>query len=249
MHLWKQLSVLAILPACIDNPPHIEVVSSNLERGIVYQEGAENGLNGYTATGLWHVTRRRAKVGRQSFWYGQESTGNYDIGARTAGTLSSPRIDLTATEDPELSFAQFVDVENGANFDRLSVTVTNLDNLSDTVTFSKAFSTTNGQFLTRQIPLGSFAGRPIRLQFGFDSIDPVFNTQEGWFIDEIRISDRAVACSHDVCELGGPLASGCSSCAQSVCAHLPSCCSNSWSQSCVDNARVLCGARCTCSSE
>ncbi|MGH8476787.1 MAG: M36 family metallopeptidase, partial [Methylococcales bacterium] len=39
--------------------------------------------NGWTGDGLWHVSARRFTTGARSFYYGDETTGNYDTGATT----------------------------------------------------------------------------------------------------------------------------------------------------------------------
>lgn len=48
------------------------------------------------------------------------------------------------------------------------------------------------------------------------------------------------ACDHDLCSTGSALYSTCSPCAAQVCAAEPSCCTTSWSASCVSRAYSLC---------
>src|SRR5688572_14751754 len=54
-------------------------------------ESFDGGFSNFTATGLWHVTTQKAYSGTTSAWYGQEATGDYDVGAVShTGSLTSP---------------------------------------------------------------------------------------------------------------------------------------------------------------
>ncbi|HMG21190.1 MAG TPA: hypothetical protein VK607_07745, partial [Kofleriaceae bacterium] len=69
------------------------VVSATTPAGTpVFSESFETGAPGWTATGLWHITTKRASDGTHAFWYGQETTGTYDTGAANSGDLTSPVI-------------------------------------------------------------------------------------------------------------------------------------------------------------
>ncbi len=52
----------------------------------------------------------------------------------------------------------------------------------------------------------------------------------------------STACAHDVCTTGGKLAAACDSCATTVCAADPYCCSKGWNAQCVREAKQQCGA-------
>lgn len=160
----------------------------------LHHEGAEGGLGGYTATGLWHVTATRAFLGSRSFWYGQEATGNYDTGSANAGALTSPVIDLReATAPIILSFAQLIDVEDAPGFDRLTVTVTDADAAANTVSFAKQSGSTGGAFAFRVLPLDGFAGRRVRLAFSFNTVDGALNRTAGWLVDDIRVHGQLLS--------------------------------------------------------
>src|SRR3989304_6135349 len=65
----------------------------------------------WTASGLWHRTAFRATSGMWSYYFGVEGTWTYDTGAPTAGALTSPSMNLTATNNATLTFAQYLDAE------------------------------------------------------------------------------------------------------------------------------------------
>jgi hypothetical protein len=54
------------------------------------------------------------------------------------------------------------------------------------------------------IPLGDFAGQPIRIQFFFDSLDGLFNAQTGWFVDDIVVTGDS-DCDRDGDGIPNPL--------------------------------------------
>lgn len=54
----------------------------------------------------------------------------------------------------------------------------------------------------------------------------------------------APACSHGVCQTGGPLLASCGPCTARVCAADPSCCSDTWTDACVQKSRYICHKRC-----
>jgi hypothetical protein len=57
------------------------------------------------------------------------------------------------------------------------------------------------------------------------------------------------ACAHELCAAGAPLDAACDSCASSVCAADPYCCSTAWDDRCVQAAAQGCGLTCGCAHE
>ncbi len=58
------------------------------------------------------------------------------------------------------------------------------------------------------------------------------------------------ACTHDICQSGTALQSGCDACVTTICAADPFCCTNTWDLACVEQVRTRCGQQCpgnTCS--
>ncbi len=153
---------------------------------VVFAEGAEDEARAWQATGLWHVTSRRAATGRHAFWYGREASGDYDSGGANAGTLTSPVIDLGAVTAPKLAFLEHVDVESGAAVDRLRIEVIDAADPAVMVTVTKLTGFSDG-FVARLVDLGDLSGRKVRIRFTFETVDASLNQTEGWFIDELRV--------------------------------------------------------------
>ena len=171
----------------------------------LFFDDAESGTNGWTATGLWHRTTRRAAAGSYSWWYGQQATGSYQTGIRTFGTLSSPPINLTAAGAAILDWDQFLAGEGfgvgvtlgggsagaylNADSGRLMIST---DGGSSWKTISHLAHNSSGTaFDHHQVNLTRFAGQIVRLRFDFDTFDAQHNDHEGWFIDNVRISRLA----------------------------------------------------------
>lgn len=222
----------------------VEVTTS--EGQVVLSEGAENGQGGWTATGMWHITGRRAATGAHAFWYGQEATGDYDDGTANAGDLLSPVIGLAGVESPILSFFELIEVEAGNDFDLIEVTVFDADDPSKSLFFPKEKANTAGSFVPRMLPIASFAGANIQIRFHFDTIDGIANDFEGWYIDDIRIigTGTGATCAHAPCDVGEPLDPTCDTCVETVCAADALCCSSTWDSLCVLEAMDLCALTC-----
>lgn len=213
----------------------------------VFAESAEADTGAWTATGLWHVTTRRASDGSHAFWYGKEDTGNYNTGGANSGDLTSPVIDLSGIASPLLVFDQFIDVESNP-FDLTQVTVSDVNDPGHTLLIDKDTASSAGAFASRLIALTGFAGKQITLRFHFDTLDGAANSSEGWYVDHLRVIGTAQAsCPHELCTMGDPLPPSCSSCAASVCAFDSFCCTSAWDAQCVQEARSTCGLTCaTC---
>jgi hypothetical protein len=159
----------------------------------VFADSFENGAGQWQATGLWHVTERKAADGASSFWYGDEATGNYNTGAANSGELVSPPIDLSGADNPVLVFQTSFDVEAGATFDRMTITAFDEADPAVSAELSELDGVSGG-FVGRVLDLGGMSGRTIRVRFAFDTFDNVANETEGWFIDDVAVvADGAAA--------------------------------------------------------
>jgi hypothetical protein len=168
--------------------PISNVVTATAAEGVtIYSDGAESGLGGWTATGLWHVTSSRAASGSSSFWYGQEATGNYETGAANSGVLLSPVIDLAGAELPALVFQQYLHVEDLPQYDQPTVTVRDADDPTIQRILGKTTGYTGGVFVPGFLDLATFTGRRVQIELRFDTIDALYNSTPGWFVDDIAI--------------------------------------------------------------
>jgi len=167
-------------------------LSGTLATAAPYADDMENGINGWTASGLWHQidasnSYSASHSAPHSWWYGQDDTGTYDTGATNAGSLTSPPVYIPdagyylrfwyayQTESQSTAFDQrLVQISaDGGPF----ITVLQLyDDLMESWWPSPA------------IDLSAYAGQTIQIRFYFDTLDEFYNAYRGWYIDDIDIS-------------------------------------------------------------
>jgi len=157
-----------------------------------YSDNMENGTNGWTATGLWHQIGASSPYPAShswshSWWYGQDSTGNYDTGAANSGDLTSPSIYIPSTGYYLRFWYRYETETQGSDWDQRWVQISvdggpfsNVLQLSD--------DPMNWWLQGQVIDLSGYAGHTIQVRFHFDTIDGYFNDYRGWYIDDFEIS-------------------------------------------------------------
>ncbi|MBI1871608.1 MAG: S8 family serine peptidase [Chlamydiae bacterium] len=162
------------------------------EASVVYKDDMESAA-GWTATGLWHQSTRKNSSPTHSFYYGSETKGNYDTGAKNSGTLTSSPIDLTSGVSPGLSFQFWRSVENYAygSYDKTYLEISkdsgktwNLLWYKDSKNASEQAWTSSGQ-----LDLTSYKGYKVLLRFTFNTVDAYLNFYEGLYVDDLQILD------------------------------------------------------------
>ena len=141
-------------------------------------------LDDWTATGLWHRTNHRAQSPSHSYYFGIESTWDYDTGQREQGDLTSVPIVLNSTNNATLSFSHFLDVE-GPPYDEARVLVSKDAGVSWEVVWQG--HTTAGLWAVESVDLGAYSRATILLRFSLDTVDGGFNAFEGWYVDDVRV--------------------------------------------------------------
>lgn len=188
LNLFNALSNLTLPP-----PPPLNkvVLFDNFEASSSSWVIAGNVGTGSTApaSSLWHLSQRRSQSPQTAWYYGQESSGNYDTGSPNWGTLTSPDIDLTNNQSSTLTFYNFLSTENLSSngnpfYDEASVKVS-----TDGVNWTKvqSYGGSGGAWVKETVDLSSFDGQVIKIQFFFDTKDAISNNLEGWFIDDVSV--------------------------------------------------------------
>jgi subtilisin family serine protease len=163
---------------------------------ILYQEKAENGLNGWTISGtdgnsgpaLWHLSNSRFNSTNTSWYYGNEKTKDFNTGQRNYGSITSPLIDTKTSTNADLTFYYWREVESYSGpYDVLKVEVSYNNGSTWTTVQTIDSSTTSKKTWTSSgyIPLQS--GKQIKIRFSFDTVDAYGNDYEGVYIDDIEI--------------------------------------------------------------
>jgi hypothetical protein len=151
-----------------------------------YADTMENGVNGWTATGLWRQASDPVNPANHA-WVFNNGT-DYTSVSPARGDLTSPPIVLPASGTQYLRFAYDYKTESPTPYwDQRWVQVSkdsgpfqNLLQLSDDAM---------GFWLKSPfISLAAYAGSTIRLRFHFDAIDPINNSLPGWYVDNVTVN-------------------------------------------------------------
>jgi hypothetical protein len=146
-------------------------------------------INGQPGS-LWHLEDHRSHGGKRSAAY---NTGgpyyNYDVGT-SWGIVASPWIDLSTASNVYLHFWSWLETENApleydVAFFMLKVGGTPWFPLAPDI---QEFP--QGQWNHLTADLSALAGLPaVRLGFAFDSVDEYSNNYEGWYVDDVLLTD------------------------------------------------------------
>ena len=152
-------------------------------------EEFEAGAAGWNTSGLFHLTDVHAASPTHAMWFGDETSHNYDTGDQVTGALTSPVVSLAGASAPTLVWEQILDVEDDASYDQAFVEVATAGGgYTDwTAVWERTGTATDWEMI--DVDLGSYAGQSVQTRFRFDSVDEINNDYQGWFIDNVWITD------------------------------------------------------------
>ena len=188
-----------------------------------FDQGAVPGLevaNSDAEVG-WHITTSESHSESGSLWYGSETGLNYDSGGPNSGTATFPEVTLPPGVVSMVTFSLLLDVELHPSFDVFQVRVLPIGEPA-TVVWDKSQAFAAGTWTDVQADLSVFAGKTVRLQLRFDTVDGQVNITRGVFVDDWRVTStcQAVTCTADTqCDDG--LGATEDRCLEGICAHVP----------------------------
>ncbi|WP_162052167.1 S8 family serine peptidase [Gloeothece verrucosa] len=160
-------------------------------------------LDGFTIdnnyNGLWHLsTGRGNQAGHSaddSLYFGTkegiDGGGNYDVGS-TSGRITSSEISLIGLEDAQLSFNYFLQTEGGGFYDQAKVLLSqNGGDFFQIASNQQSLQDPTPGWTNLTLDLTAYTGSKIKIRFDFDSIDYYANNFEGWYIDDITVTNAA----------------------------------------------------------
>jgi len=169
----------------------------------------ENGVGGslvddilapaaWTVSSLWHLAKNGCvtclEINDHYAYFGIDGTCTYSNGGRVVGYLTSPAIPVDpCVSEVAILFDHFREVEDYAGwFDRTFIQVRWDGGLWDTVWMRGALHPSPD---CEQLGIGPIpvTGSQLEVQFGFDSIDQMFNGFIGWAVDNILIKNYVCA--------------------------------------------------------
>lgn len=151
-----------------------------------------------TGTGNWNDTERwsliddvdRSNSASHSWYYGRIPDRNYDTGVPNSGDLTLRPIMIPDT-GYVLTFWYRYDTEGpGDKWDQRWIQIS-----TDGGPFVNALQLhddVGNYWLKKTLDLSGYAGQTIQIRFHFATLDHLFNDFEGWYIDDIDISQATL---------------------------------------------------------
>ncbi|KYH37355.1 MAG: hypothetical protein AYL29_005860 [Candidatus Bathyarchaeota archaeon B24] len=157
---------------------------SDGESTFPFFDDMESGDGKWSRTGLWHLTTKKSYSPSHSFWYGQESTNNYDTGSRNYGELKTDDLPGLSSAKLELRYWRQVEYYAWGDYD-----VTEIYDSVDGMHWNRLWRKTSRNPSEESWTFLSIDLTPNAryLKFYFDTIDRLYNDYWGWFIDDVRI--------------------------------------------------------------
>lgn len=131
-------------------------------------------------TGLWHRSTERVQTGNASWYFGLPEANHFATNEREQGRLVTPWMNLSERQDPTISFAQWLDIDDNNNRHVASIAY---DDGSGWQQLDEITASTGG-WEQRQYALPN---ERVRVRFMFDSGQEVSDFYEGWYLDNLSI--------------------------------------------------------------
>lgn len=209
-----ELTVDDGMPCNSESEPDQVTITVQERPFCVLDDDVEAGPANWTASGLWHITERKAHSPSHAWWFGDEKTGTYGPGplapssapvtrgglepkatGRVAGELVSAALPVSGGMQYTLRFWHWREVEyySKGSYDRTQVAVRFDGGPWQTIWArdSRDPSQPGWEEVDLNITIPTDAST-VQIRFLFDSVDPYYNNYSGWFIDDIRLCPTEV---------------------------------------------------------
>jgi hypothetical protein len=141
----------------------------------------------------WQVSGKRFVTSPYSLYFGDISGPSIDNGKKVQGTLLTDWVTLPSGLPISLQFWLFLGVEPLYSVDQLTILIDDGGTLVPVFDKTMIGGSTGGAWKQVALNLAPFAGKKVRLEIRFDSIDALNNSGEGVYIDDIDWSWPCVA--------------------------------------------------------
>jgi len=167
-----------------------ELITVNSPK-IPFKDDFENGLLNWDCnTSLWHITDDYSawpdsyNSSSHALWFGQEATGNCDIGTKQMGNMISKTIDLTGAEKAYLTFDHWRETKASNDWSYVYVSI---DGINWGLVYSNNSDISPWEHVNLNI--SSYVGNEnIRIRFCFDVDQKTTYDYRGWLVDNICIN-------------------------------------------------------------
>lgn len=152
-----------------------------------WSDNVESGANGWVATGLWNRTTALCTSASTSWLFGETVSSVKQYSSSTSGTLTSPPINIPAA-GYYLRFLYRYNTEGlSYQWDQRAVQIS--ADGSPFVNVAQLYWDPENTWLQGPvIDLSAYANQSIRIRFYFNALDDIQNVGDGWYIDDVQIS-------------------------------------------------------------
>lgn len=167
-------------------------ISSN-GQGLIFADYMESGVENWAADGMWHRVNNESGEGPSwnisysgdwSWWYGNDTDGDYDDGTHNWGNLTSGIIDLQDATAASLVFWSWYETDTtGTATDHRNITI---QNATLKTSFQLEGDTMN-EWTRHVLNISQFAGKNINITFSFNTTNDQNNDYQGWYVDDVEV--------------------------------------------------------------
>ena len=212
--------------ACLSCVPALSQTSLSAAGALLTLDGPADGVTVIDSakSGLgWNFDGKRSISGGMSLYFGDPATHTYANGKHVAGTAATPALTVPKASGlkPQLEFWLWLDTEETAGFDVLTVSAIDADTATTLWTSDAIGGSTHGVWQRISTDVSALAGKSIQVVFTFDSKDAYVNGFEGAYLDDLALTSGCCGKVAD-CDDGNPCSAD--SCAANadglpVCGH------------------------------
>ncbi|HIA03384.1 MAG TPA: hypothetical protein EYN66_15990, partial [Myxococcales bacterium] len=136
----------------------------------------------------WSVVENaKAKSQPSAMYYGDPTAKNYNC-SKNSGWTKTPEISIPDKDGLSLEFDLWMHTESSSSYDKTTVHI--WSNGKKTSIFSKAQLFDSLQkWKHLKYSLNAFKGKTIQVEFKFDTIDTLYNSTEGVYVDNFKVTD------------------------------------------------------------
>lgn len=153
----------------------------------------ENGLQGWSTTGFWHIVEAQQPCGlahkgtHSAYFGGTFGACNYDSGIVT-GELTSPLFYIpNVTQDVSLEFYSWYETESQNEYWDKRIIEIKEENETTWTQVEQLSGDPMNQWLPKSIFLNTYKNKNVQIRFRFDSVDGSYNNYRGWYIDDVNL--------------------------------------------------------------
>lgn len=125
---------------------------------------------------------------------GSFTKGNYEVKAKgkpqvVAGTVTSPSIVLPGSGQVTLDFNYLLQTQGAAMLDLAQLQIKGNGGVWTTLASYNGVAESSVWRAADPVNISAFAGQTVQVRFSFDSVTAQLNHFEGWYVDDVRITN------------------------------------------------------------